>query len=303
MRYLPFIFFFFLLFRPVRAEGRELELTLDDAIVMARTQSVGSAVALDRLRTAYWEWRTYRADRLPEIALTATVPSYADRYSAYMNENGDYSFVRSHSLDAEAQLSVTQNIPLTGGTLRLTSSLDFLHQYGTDRSNRYMTIPVALSLTQPVFGVNTLRWRGRIEPVKYAEAKAEFLSATEDVALATVNLYFNLILSRENLVTAVQNLDNARRLYTVAQEKRKMGQISNNDLLQMELNVLDADAEYTQCESTLKSSMFSLRSHLDLAEDVEIVPVVPSAVPVAHISYDHALSQALSNNKFAHNIR
>ena len=303
MRYLPFIFFFFLLFRPVRAEGRELELTLDDAIVMARTQSVGSAVALDRLRTAYWEWRTYRADRLPEIALTATVPSYADRYSAYMNENGDYSFVRSHSLDAEAQLSVTQNIPLTGGTLRLTSSLDFLHQYGTDRSNRYMTIPVALSLTQPVFGVNTLRWRGRIEPVKYAEAKAEFLSATEDVALATVNLYFNLILSRENLVTAVQNLDNARRLYTVAQEKRKMGQISNNDLLQMELNVLDADAEYTQCESTLKSSMFSLRSHLDLAEDVEIVPVVPSAVPVAHISYDHALAQALSNNMFAHNIR
>lgn len=303
MRIYRFIFFFFLLLRPDGARGRELELTLDDAIVMARTHSVGSAVALDQLRTAYWEWRTYRADRLPEIALTATLPSYADRYSAYMNENGDYSFVRSHSLDAEAQLSVTQNIPLTGGTLRLTSSLDFLHQYGTDRSNRYMTIPVALSLTQPVFGVNTLRWRGRIEPVKYAEAKAEFLSATEDVALATVNLFFNLILSRENLATARQNLDNARRLYAVAQEKRKMGQISNNDLLQMELNVLDADAEYTQCESTLKSNMFSLRSHLDLSEDVEIVPVVPSAVPVAHISYDHALSQALTNNKFAHNIR
>ncbi|MDE7386226.1 MAG: TolC family protein, partial [Muribaculaceae bacterium] len=283
--------------------GRELELTLDNAIVMARTGSVGAAVALDQLRTAYWEWRTYRADRLPEISLSATIPSYADRYSSYMNENGDYSFVRSHSLDAEAQLSVVQNIALTGGTLRLTSSLDFLHQYGTEGANRYMTIPVALSLTQPVFGVNTLRWRGRIEPVKYAEAKAAFLSATEDVALNTVNLFFNLILSRENLSTAAQNLENARKLYTVAQEKRKMGQISNNDLLQMELNVLDADAEFTQCESTLKSNMFSLRSHLNLADDVEIVPVVPSAVPIAHISYDHALSQALTNNKFAHNIR
>ncbi len=294
---------FFILIGLLPAEGRELELTLDDAIVMARTRSVGSAVALDQLRTAYWEWRTYRADRLPEISLTAQAPSYADRYSSYMNENGDYSFVRSHWLEAQAQLSVTQNIPLTGGTLRLTSSLDYLHQYGTDRPNKFMTIPVALSLTQPVFGVNSLRWRGKIEPVKYAEAKAEFLSATEDVALTTVNLFFNLILSRENVATAATNLENARRLYAVAQEKRNMGQISKNDLLQMELNVLDAEAELTQTQSTLKSNMFSLRSHLDLAEDDEIVPVVPSAVPVAHISYDHALAQARANNKFAHNIR
>ena len=301
MKRLQLLFLIILWLLP--AEGREVELTLDDAIVMARTRSVGSAVALDQLRTAYWEWRTYRADRLPEISLTATAPSYADRYSSYMNEHGDYSFVRSHSLEAQAQLAVTQNIPLTGGVIRLTSTLDFLHQYGTDRPNRFMTIPVALSLNQPIFGVNTLRWRGRIEPVKYAEAKAEFLSATEDVALTTVGLYFNLLLSRENLSTAEQNLENARRLYAVAQEKRKMGQISKNDLLQMELNMLDAEAQLTQSQSTLKSNMFSLRSHLDMAEDDEIIPVVPSAVPIAHISYNHALSQALANNKFAHNIR
>ncbi len=288
---------------PHTAAAREVKLTLDEAIVMARTRSVSSAVALDELRTAYWEWRTYRADRLPEISLTATAPSYADRYSSYMNEHGDYSFVRTHSLEAQAELSVNQNIPLTGGTLKLTSSLDFLHQYGVDGGNRFMTIPVALSLYQPVFGVNSLKWRGRIEPAKYAEAKAAFLSATEDVAQSTVNLFFTLILSRENLSTARQNLENATKLLTVAQEKRNMGKISKNDLLQMELNLLDAEAEYTQCESTLKSNMFSLRSFLDLEPDAEIVPIVPTEVPLAHISYEHALSQALANNKFAHNIR
>ena len=304
MKRLQLLLLLFLALSPAAAGADELELTLDEAIAMARTRSVGSVVALDQLRTAYWEWRTYRADRLPEISLTATAPSYTDAYSSYMNELGNYSFVRSHTLDASMQLSVTQNIPLTGGSVRLTSSLDFLHQYGvTGPANRFMSIPVALSLTQPIFGVNNLKWRGRIEPVKYAEAKAEFMSATEDVALQTVNLYFNLLLSRENVMTAEQNLENARKLYGVAQEKRKMGQISNNDLLQMELNMLDADAELTQCRSTLKANMFSLRSHLDMDESVEIRPVVPAAVPVARISYDHALAQALANNKFAHNIR
>ena len=43
---------------PLIAAAREVSLTLDEAIVMARTRSVSSAVALDELRTAYWEWRT-----------------------------------------------------------------------------------------------------------------------------------------------------------------------------------------------------------------------------------------------------
>lgn len=82
-----------------------------------------------------------------------------------------------------------------------------------------------------------------------------------------------------------------------------MGQISQNDLLQMELNLLDARSELTDCESTLKSDMFRLRSFLDIDEDTEIVPVVPSSVPVAEISYADALYRALTNNKFAKNIR
>lgn len=288
---------------PLKGAAREMPLTLDDAIIMARVKSVNAAVALDELKTAYWEWRTYRADRLPEIGFNATIPSYANRYSSYMNSEGEYSFVRNRYLDAQAQLSVTQNITLTGGKLSLNSSLDFLHQYGDDGGDRFMSIPIALTLTQPILGVNTLKWNSRIEPVRFAEAKAAFLSATEDVALATVNYFFTLIMSRENVAISEQNLANARKLYTVAVEKRKMGQISENDLLQMELNMLDAQSSLTDCQSTLKSDMFTLRSFLDLEEDVEIIPVVPQAVPVAEINFNDALDRALANNKFAQNIR
>lgn len=287
---------------PGRGAARELTLTLDDAIAMARVQSVDAAVALDELKTAYWQWRSYRAERLPEVTLWATLPSYNDRYTAYMNQDGEYSYVRTHNLDAQAELSVKQNIPLTGGTVSLSSSLDYMRQFEEGGSNRFLSIPVALTLEQPVFGVNTFRWDSRIEPVRFREAKAAFLSATEDVALTTVNYFFTLIMSHENVAIAEQNLANADKLYAVAVEKRKMGQISENDLRQMELNVLDARADLTECRSTLKSDMFTLRSFLDLGEDVEIVPVVPEAIPAAHITYDDALERALANNKFAKNI-
>ena len=288
---------------PALGTARELILTLDDAIALARAQSVDAAVALDELKTAYWQWRSYRADRLPEITLSGTLPTYNNRYTSYMNEAGEYSFVRTNNLDAQAQLSVNQNIPLTGGKVSLSTSLDFMRQFEDGGSNRFLTIPVALTLQQPIFGVNTFKWDSRIEPVRYQEARAAFLSASEDVSLAAVNHFFTLVMSRENVAIAEQNLANAEKLYAVAVEKRKMGQISENDLRQMELNVLDARSDLMSCRSQLKSDMFTLRSFLDLGEDVEIVPVVPDRVPEATVTYSDALDRALANNKFAKNIR
>jgi outer membrane protein TolC len=291
-----------ILLLPSNPAAREINLTLDEAIDMARVRSVDAAEALDELRTAYWEWRTFRADQLPEVTFKATAPAYANQYTSYMNENGDYSFVRSKSLEAVGQLSIKQNVRLTGGTISLSSSLDFLRQFDNGSTNSFMTIPVAITLNQPIFGVNTMKWDARIEPVKYAEAKAEFLSATENVARLTVEYFFTLIMSRENVDIAQQNLDNAEKLYAVAIEKRKMGQISENDLLQMELNVLSARSSLTDYKSTLKSSMFQLRTFLDLDEDVDIVPQVPSAVPHVDITYAEALDKAVNNNKQSKNM-
>ena len=282
---------------------REMQLTLDDAIAMARVRSVDAAEALDELRSSYWEWRSFRAEQLPELTFKATAPSYAKQYSSYMNEDGSYSFVGTNSLQASGQLSVTQNIPLTGGKVSLNSSLDFLRQYEGNTGNRFMSITLALSLTQPLLGVNTMKWDRRIEPVRYAEAKAAFLSATEDVARLTVDYYFTLLMSRENVDISRQNLENAERLYAVAREKREMGLISQNDLLQMELNVIDAKSALTDNLSELKADMFRLRSFLDLSEDTEIIPVVPETVPHAEITYGDALDRALSNNKFVKTMR
>lgn len=282
---------------------KQLYLTLDEAITRARVNSVEAAVALNELRSAYWEYRSYRADLLPEVAFRATTPSYHKQYSAYMDSEGSYSFVRNNYLQMNGELSLSQKIWLTGGTLSLNSSLDFYRQLDGEKYNRFMSVPVALTLNQPVFGVNTVKWNRRIEPVRYEEAKASFLSASENVAMNAISYYFNLLMARENVEIARQNLDNATKLYDVAKEKRAMGQISQNDLLQMELNVLNARSSLTDFESNLKSNMFTLRSFLDFGEDVEIIPVIPDHIPEIEVTYGDALDRALANNKFAKNLR
>ena len=214
------------------------DITLPEAIALARIQSVDAAVALNELKTAYWEYRTFRADLLPEVNLTGTLPSYNKSYSSYRNSDGSYTFVRNNTLGLSGELSIDQNIWFTGGKLSLTSSLDFVRQLGRGGMRHFMSVPIGLELTQPIFGVNNLKWNRRIEPVRYAEAKAAFITATEEVTMTTITYFFNLLLSKENLATARQNKENADRLYEVAKAKRKMGQISENDLLQLKLNAL-----------------------------------------------------------------
>ncbi len=278
-------------------------ISLDEAIIEARTNSVDAAVALNELRTAYWTYRTYRADLLPEINFKATAPSYRKSYSTYQSNDGSYSFVRNNLLQMNGELSIDQNIWLTGGTLSLNTSIDFLKQLDGAKYNRFMSIPIALTLSQPIFGVNHIKWERKIEPVRYSEAKAAFMSATEQVAMTTIRLYFSLLLSKENVGIATQNLINAEKLYEVAKAKREMGQISKNDLLQLELNLLNAKSKSTECESDYKSAMFQLRTFLGIEEEVILEPVVPEDTPHALISYEDVIEKAHRNNSFAKNIR
>lgn len=279
------------------------EITLNEAIALARTQSVDAAVALNELKTAYWEYRTFRADLLPEVNFAGTLPSYGKQYNSYQNQDGSYTFVRSNKLGLNGAISVDQNIWFTGGKISLTSSIDFMRQLGSGGTNQFMSVPIALQLTQPVFGVNNLKWNRRIEPVRYEEAKSAFITATETVTMNAITYFFNLLLAKENLGTAQQNLMNADRLYEVAGAKRKMGQISENELLQLKLAALKAKASMTEAESNLNANMFRLRSFLGLQDDQVLAPMVPGAAPDVKMEYNLVLNKALARNSFAHNIR
>lgn len=279
------------------------EISLDETIAIARARSVDAAVALDQLKTAYWSYRTYRADLLPEVSLNATAPTYRKSYSPYQLDDGSYTFVRNNFLELNGEIAVKQNIWLTGGSISLNTSFDWLRQLGENAHNRFMSVPLALTLNQPIFGINYIKWERRIEPLRYEEAKARFISATEEVSLSAIGLYFELLMAKENLEIARQNYSNSKKLHEVAIAKREMGQISRNDLLQLELNLLNAESELTDGESSYRAAMFALKAFLDLEDDEELEPIVPDVAGGSELRYADVLDRALAYNSFSKEIR
>ena len=262
-------------------DARTVSLSLTDAIRLAQIQSVDAAVALNELKTAYWEYRTHKAEQLPEIIFTGTLPSYSKQYSKYQQSDGSYTYVQNNVLGLNGEISIEQNIALTGGKIALNTSLDFTRQLGKGAYNEFMSVPVSLTLTQPIFGVNDQKWKRRIEPVRYEEAKAAFMESVEEVTITTIT---------------------ANKLYEIAIAKRKIGHISEIELMQLKQSALQAKGKVTEAQSNLNSMMFQLRSFLGLSERDRIEPVLPEAITGVRLDYQQVLARAQENNSFSKNI-
>jgi outer membrane protein TolC len=280
-------------------------VSLMDAIRRSASISVDAVAARNQFKSSYWGYRTYKAELLPEVTLNTTLPYYSRSYNAFQNSDGTYTFVSNDYSTIDAGISITQNIPLTGATLSLESSFRRLQQYGSNGSTRYMAIPGSVTLEQPIFGFNRVKWLQKIEPVKYREAKQQLAAGMEDVSNTTIQYYFNLLLGQINMEIAQQNLKNTEKLYTIAEARRKIGQISENDLLQLKISLLKAESYLTDAQASLNSRMFQLRSFLGYGEDVAVKPVIPEDFPgkVPVLSYPEVIGLARENSPFTQNVR
>lgn len=296
------ILFLFLLTTLLRADEKSVRLTLKEAITLAQLQSVDAAVVLNELKTAYWEYRTHKADQLPEVNFTGTLPAYNKQYNKYLQGDGSYTYLKTNHLGLSGEISVVQNIALTGGKVSLNTSMDFTRQLGGSAYNEFMSVPVGLTLTQPILGVNNQKWKRRIEPVRYQEAKAAYVESVEEVTLKTIAYFFDLLLSTENKRIAEQNYENAVKLHEIAIARRKIGHISESELMQLNLASLQAKGNLTDAQSALNASLFQLRAFLGLSENDVIEPVLPESVAGIQMDYQSVLAKAQENNSFARNI-
>lgn len=282
-----------------------IAISLTDAINRSVSNSVDAVVARNQYKSSYWGYRTYKAELLPEVTLNSTLPYYSKSYNQFQNTDGTYTYVSNDYSRIDGGLSISQNIPLTGGILSVESSFERLQQYGEGGSTRYMGIPASITLEQPIFGFNRVKWLQRIEPVKYKEAQQKLIGDMEEVSNTAIQYYFNLLLGQINMEIAQQNLKNSEKLYTIAEAKRKIGQISENDLLQLKVSLLKAESYLTDAQASLNARMFQLRSFLNYGEDIILKPIIPQSLadklPV--LSYAQVIALARENNSFTRNVQ
>ena len=281
-------------------------LSLPDAIRIGMKNSVDAAVARNEYTSAYWEYKSYKAELLPEISIGATLPYYSMSYNPIQNPvDGSYTYTESNFSRIDGEISVSQLLPFTGGKLSLSGSLQRLQQYGKDGSTNFMSNPFSIILEQPINGFSRERWLRRIEPIKYKEATQKLVSENEQVAGKVIDYYFNLLVARINHDIAVQNRNNSDKLYRIAETKREINRLSESELLQLKSSLLKAESALINAGEMENECMLQLRSLLHYDENKVLIPVMPEGLPdkISLLEYGEVLALAIENHSFTQNIQ
>ena len=220
------------------AQEETMSLTLEQAIEIAQENSPEAEAARHTYRSAYWSYRFYKANYLPSVTLTSS-PSFNKQISKVTQPDGTNLFIKQNQLAIDMDLKINQNVWFTGGSLFVRSNVQRMDELKNDMT-AYNTQPVIIGYEQALFGYNSLKWDKRIEPIRFREAKKNYNEALELVASQASNLYFGLATAQANLDIAASNYAAADTLYRYAEGRYNIGTITENEMLQLEINKLSA---------------------------------------------------------------
>ena len=276
------------------------EFTLEDVIVAAQSKSLPAMIAKYSFISSYWEFRSYKAQFLPSLNLNAGLGQYNRSLVALQDaETGETHYVQNDNMNNWLQLSIDQNIPWTGGVISLNTYLNRFDQFSPYGSLTWNSNPVNVYLQQPIFQYNRLKWERKTEPKKYERSKKKYLEDLEDIAITATTYFFTVLRTQENLEMARRRYENTRQLYSIAQERFNIGTYTKDELLQMELQVLNAEIAVASSEVELQQAMLSLKSYLGMSDDTELTLIKPQHFSNIEIDEEEAVRRSLENTTFS----
>ena len=279
------------------APALTLTLSLEDAVATAHDQSPAALLARHIFLTGYWEYRAFRSEQLPALQLSGSLGQYNRSLVALQDaETGAYNYVSNHTLNNSLSLALNQNITLTGGTVSVITSLGRLDQFAPQSRLTWNSNPVYISVSQPISGYNGFRWEKKIEPRKYELAKREYVESMEAITVTVAGYFFDLLLAQRRLEIARASRENTAQLHAIAQERFKLGSISRDEVLQLELKLLNDDLSISDCSVTTQVAMMRLRNYLGYNETVELVLEAPVSEGALTLPYDDVLAKVFENS-------
>lgn len=272
-------------------------LSLDEAVNVARSHSLSYKIAANSLQTSKWDYLNFTASKKPVLYLDGTIPNYARTINKITLSNGDDSFVAQNQSYSSLHLNLRQQVTATGGTLAIGTSINRIDLFGNNRSVNYSAVPFAISYTQNTIGYNEFKWLEKIEPLKLDLADKKFKSDMEEIALSTVENFFAVLNVHDRRDLSEQNLRHADTLLGIAKERYKRGTVGHSDLLQLRMNVLNAKKQLSLDSVDLVMARQKFSSFMSFPDEKKWNLTIPTTIVFFPINYVDALEKARSNSK------
>jgi outer membrane protein TolC len=290
----------------VHAEKKIRRMTLEEATFLAKERSIQAKIAKQQFGVSFWDYKSFKAGYLPQLTASGTIPDFNRSINAYILPDGTKIYQLQQYVNYGARLSLSQQIGFTGGNISLNSSLSRTDNLGDSASTSYVSAPINITYSQPIFKFNSYRWQRKLKPLEYDQAKRKYLEDIEDVNITTANYFFSLLQAQISKKIALTNYQNYDTLYKITKGRFQLGKIPQNQLLLYQLSFLKAKLDIENADLALQDALFNLRSFLRLQDVDSIVLEPPVNIRYFTVNPMKAIEEAFANTSssedFQHKI-
>jgi len=272
----------------------QVSFSLSDVVLHAQMQSPKFKLAQTQNEVSYYQYQTYKSDFRPSINLYGNVPGYSKQYYGVRQPDGAILFQSIIQNNSNLGLGVSQKLPFTGGELSLNTELVRFDDFIAN-TKQYSSTPVYLKLTQPLFALNELRWKKKIEPLKLEESRKQYVQEMESLAEQAAQFYFAVLDAQSNMEIAGSNLKNTETNFEIEKKRIDLGTTTEDKLLQLELNMLQSKQYLEKAKYDYQIAQLNLRTFLGYKTNDEFSLVLPSAIPIFSVDLNDAFNYARSN--------
>lgn len=277
--------------------GKTMTLDLSQTVQLANDSSLSAFRAKNMYMASYWEYRSFKAERLPSLTLYMTPLSYNRDFTRRYDSEQDIDIYRQQqSLYSYGNVAAQQNLDITGGTFFVDTELGYIRNFGGLMSSQFNSVPIRVGYRQDLIGYNRFRWEKKIEPIKFEKAQKELIAQLEETAETAAGYFFDLAMAQAEMELAIENNENTERLYNIGEEKHKIASIGQADLFTLKLDMVNAQNALQNADINLKRATFALAAYLNLDKNIKIDIDLPAYPDELMISVDEALMYAKQNN-------
>nr|WP_308990451.1 TolC family protein [Mariniflexile sp. KMM 9835]MDQ8210002.1 TolC family protein [Mariniflexile sp. KMM 9835] len=273
------------------------KITLQDILELASKNSLDVFKAKRQYGVNYWQFRSFKSSLLPKIDFE-TRPFTFNRalIERYDSEQNIDVFRQQQTINSYANLSLSQNIGVTGTRLFVNSSFNRLENIGDLQTESYNATPVRIGLVQPIMAFNSFKWQKEIAPLEFQKAKQDFLYELQTINLKSVDLFFQWALASKKVEIAKENKVSAEKLFNIGKKRYDLIAIERSDLLNLELDVYNANTNLTQNLQDLQKAESELKLFLRDQLPQHAIPELPELIPTLTIDLNKAIDLAYQNN-------
>ncbi len=278
----------------LRAET--IELTLEKCVQIAREKSFDAREAKSRFTAALESYKATIADYYPKLDFSGSAPGLVRAINPITQPDGSQIFRPQSQLFSYSSLNLSQKIPLTGGQIKVGTSLSRIDLLGNEEYGLWKLNPLQITFEQPLFKVNSMKWDRKIAEKNMRLAKLAFVRDMEETARQASNLFFDVFIAKSDLNNARLNAAINDTLYVLSQGRYKVGTIAENDLLQSELELANAKNSLKNAELAYEQAVEKLKLFLDLPKETEIIVKPPTSAPKVEADIRKAERLALASS-------